>query len=205
MKLKDLTLKQFLEKIASREPVPGGGTGLAFSMAMATALIEMMANFTIGKENYKAQERLMREAAAEMAENRALFISDIDGDADSYMQLLAAYRLPKESSRKAALAKERVREAGKKATLVQMELAERAFGLLDRMIEVVQKGNRNLVADGAVGVMLCITSIEGALLNVRTNLADIDDKRFVAELSERCDFLQRDIVAKELDSTNYFM
>ena len=50
MKLQDLTLKQFLERTAANEAVPGGGSSAALSAAIATALTEMMANLTIGKK-----------------------------------------------------------------------------------------------------------------------------------------------------------
>ena len=49
MNLQNLTLKQFLEKTANNEPVPGGGSISALHGAVAAALTEMLANITIGK------------------------------------------------------------------------------------------------------------------------------------------------------------
>ena len=66
MKLQDLTIKEYLEKTASGNPVPGGGCASAFSGAIASALISMVANLTIGKKGHAAVEGRMREIIQEM-------------------------------------------------------------------------------------------------------------------------------------------
>jgi len=48
--LSELTIKEFLEKIASEFPTPGGGSVAALSAALAASLTEMVANLTIGKK-----------------------------------------------------------------------------------------------------------------------------------------------------------
>ena len=48
--LAELTIKEFLEKIASNSPAPGGGSVAALSAALAASLTEMVAKLTIGKK-----------------------------------------------------------------------------------------------------------------------------------------------------------
>ena len=43
MKLHDLTIKQFLNKTASNEAMPAGGSTLALCAALAAALAQMVA------------------------------------------------------------------------------------------------------------------------------------------------------------------
>lgn len=197
MNLQDLTLKQFLEKTAANEAIPGGGSSSALNGAIASALTGMMANLTIGKKNYTDVEEQMKKITEEMEEHRLHFINDIDRDADAYGLVMEAYRLPKETDEQKAVRSEKIQEAMKVASLVPMEVAERAYTMLDTIIETIRKGNKNAVTDGMVGLMTCRTGIMGALLNVRINLGGINDAEFVAELKEKCDRIEKETLAKE--------
>jgi len=197
MKLQDLTLKQFLERTAANEAVPGGGSSAALSAAIATALTEMVANLTIGKKKYAAVEERMKQIAIEMSAARAHLVNDIDRDADAYRLVMDAYRYPKETEAEIIFRQEKIEEAIKIASLVPMEVAERAYNLLEAMMEALESGNRNAVTDGLVGLMTCRTAIMGALLNVRTNLGDIRDTAFVAEMTAKCDRMEQETRDKE--------
>lgn len=197
MKLQDLTLKQFLEKTAANEALPGGGSSSALNGAIASALTGMMANLTIGKKNYTDVEGQMRKVVEEMKENRLLFINDIDRDADAYSLVMEAYKLPKETDEQKNLRGEKIQEAMKVASLVPMEVTERAFRMIDTIIDTIRKGNKNALADGMVGLMACRSAIMGTLFNLRINLSGINDPVFVEELSEKCNWIEKETLAKE--------
>lgn len=200
MKLQDLLLKEFLEKTASNEPVPGGGSSAALNAAMATALTEMVANLTIGRKKYADADERMREIAAEMSAQRSRFLEDIDRDAEAYRQVMEAYRLPKETEKEQQLRDATIQEATKEASLIPMEVAESAFSLLETMRETLQRGNPNAATDGLVGMMNCRTAILSALLNVRVNLGGIRDEKFVEEMTTRCDWLEKRTLEVEADA-----
>ena len=54
--LADLTVKDFLDKVACSDPVPGGGSIAALDGALASALSTMVARLTVGKKGYEASE-----------------------------------------------------------------------------------------------------------------------------------------------------
>ncbi|WP_129594157.1 cyclodeaminase/cyclohydrolase family protein [Seramator thermalis] len=197
MNLQDLTLKQFLEKTANNEPVPGGGSISALHGAVAAALTEMLANITIGKKNYSAVEETMKLNATKASALRTEFLTDIDRDAEAYNLVFQAFRLPKDTDEQKVLRSEKIQEATKVAAMVPMEVAERAFELLDLIGETTRKGNKNAITDGCVAMMTCRTAVLGALLNVRINLASIKDERFVKELSEKCNRIEKETLRKE--------
>ena len=197
MNLQDLTLKQFLEKTANNEPVPGGGSISALHGAVAAALTEMLANITIGKKNYSAVEETMKLNATKASALRTKFLTDIDRDAEAYNLVFQAFRLPKDTDEQKVLRSEKIQEATKVAALVPMEVAERAFELLDLISETTRKGSKNAITDGCVAMMTCRTAVLGALLNVRINLASIKDERFVKELSEKCNRIEKETLRKE--------
>lgn len=197
MNLQNLTLKQFLEKTANNEPVPGGGSISALHGAVAAALTEMLANITIGKKNYSAVEETMKLNATKASALRTEFLTDIDRDAEAYNLVFQAFRLPKDTDEQKVLRSEKIQEATKVAAMVPMEVAERAFELLDLISETTRKGNKNAITDGCVAMITCRTAVLGALLNVRINLASIKDERFVKELSEKCNRIEKETLRKE--------
>lgn len=203
MQLQDLSLKQFLAKTAGNEPVPGGGSVSALNGAVASALAEMLANLTIGKKNYVEVEELMKQNAAKASELRTHFINDIDRDSDAYNLVFDAFKFPKETDEQKALRSEKIQEATKVAALVPMEVAERAFDMLDLIAETTRKGNKNAVTDGCVAMMTCRTAILGALLNVRINLGGLKDEAFVKELAEKCDRIEKATLAKDEELVNW--
>ena len=60
--LADLTVKDFLDKVACSDPVPGGGSIAALNGALASALSTMVARLTVGKKGYEASEEVMQHA-----------------------------------------------------------------------------------------------------------------------------------------------
>ncbi len=203
MKLQDLTLKQFLEKTAGNEPVPGGGSISALNGAIASELNEMLANLTIGKKKYVDVEELMKQNATKASELRTRFVDDIDRDSDAYNLVFDAFKLPKETDEQKAFRSEKIQEATKIAALVPMEVAERAFDMLDIIAETTRKGNKNAVTDGCVAMMTCRTAILGALLNVRINLSGLKEETFVNELTDKCNRIEKETISKEQDLVNW--
>lgn len=194
MKLQDLTLKEFLEKTASNEPLPGGGCSSALIAAIATALTEMVTNLTIGRKKYADVDERMKSIAKIMSENRAHFMNDIDRDAVAYRLVMDAYSMPKSSEEEISIRNKKIQSATKVASIVPMELAQRAYNLLGVMNEVLLIGNVNAVTDGKVGLFACRAAINGALLNVRTNLDNIEDEDFVAYMKEKCNQIEMNII-----------
>lgn len=197
MRLKDLTLKEFLSRTAANEAVPGGGSSAALNAAMASALGEMMANLTIGKKRYNDVEERMKSLAAVMEAYRNRFVGEIDRDADAYRQVMVAYKLPKESEVEKRERAEKIEAALKAAAQVPMEVAEAAFEMLPLLAEGIEKGNSNAATDGVVGAMICRTAIMAALLNVRVNLSGIRDQRFAGQLTERCNRIEKETILLE--------
>lgn len=58
-KFQSMPLDELLTVTASKEPIPGGGGIAAMTAASAAALVEMVANLTIGKQGYEEIEKLM--------------------------------------------------------------------------------------------------------------------------------------------------
>ena len=180
--LADMNVKEFLEKTASNSPVPGGGSVAALSAGLAAALTEMVANLTIGKKGYEEAEEDMKEVAKKGASLRLQFVKDIDKDSDAFNEVMAAFKLPKETDEEKEARKSAIQEGSKSATLVPLQVAEDAFSMMEIIEKVVEKGNKNAVTDGAVAAMMARTAVLSALYNVKINLGSIKDTTFVEDV-----------------------
>ena len=52
--IKDQSVHEFLEALASKAATPGGGSAAAIMGAMGAALVSMVCNLTLGKKGYEA-------------------------------------------------------------------------------------------------------------------------------------------------------
>ena len=189
--LTELTIKEFIHKVISNDPVPGGGSVSAFNGALATSLAAMVANLTIGRKKYAEVNEVMEDLSARFEELARQLIIDVDRDSDAYNRVFAAFKLPKETEEEKNIRSEAIQKETKYAAEVPM-------------IDVVaRKGNSNAVADACVAMMCARTAILGALLNVRINLTSIKDEKFVKEMTEEADMIEKTTIAEEQKILDY--
>ncbi len=203
--LTDLTVKNFLDKVAGSDPVPGGGSIAALNGAIASALGAMVANLTIGKKNYADCEEQMKEIATLANEKMRQFTADIDRDSEAYDRVFACFKMPKATDEEKALRSAAIQEATKHAAEVPMEVARAALSLMDMLADVALHGNRNAVTDSCVAMMSARTAVLGAILNVRINLSSLKDTDYAVRMQTEADELERSAIEKEktlLDNIN---
>jgi len=188
--LGDMYLKEFLEKTASKEPVPGGGSVAALSSALSASLAAMVANLTIGKKNYEEVSDKMVEIVEELDLRRREFVQLIDKDANSFDSVLQAFKMPKGNDEEKKLRTEAIQDGMKYAAKVPLGVAIDASKLFEYIEIVVKSGNKNAVTDGLVAAMMARTAIKSALYNVKINLSSIKDDSFVNEMKVQVEELE---------------
>jgi|GEM_PF-47008 formiminotetrahydrofolate cyclodeaminase len=192
--LSELSLKAFLDKTASGTPFPGGGSMSAFFAASAAALTEMAANLTIGKKGFEAVQEEMKSIAAGASALRAKMTAAVDRDSEAFEQVMAAFRLPKNSTAEKESRNAAVQQAFKNAASVPMEVAEAAFEIMLLAQKVVAEGNKNAATDAQVGVIAARSAVLGSLCNVKVNLTSIQDQGFAEKLSEQVRHLEKAVI-----------
>ncbi len=198
--LTDLTVKQFLEQVASGEAVPGGGCVAALSAALSAGLSQMVCLLTVGRKgNAPALDDKMSALTGEAAAVRATLISAIDRDAAAYTAVMNAYRLPKASDEEKRLRHEAIQEALKEAARVPLSVAEMCADLLKLAKAVVSEGNKNALSDGLVAALTARAGMIGALYNVRINLMSIEDSAFRDDTARKVAMLEKEATEGEYD------
>ena len=196
-------ISAFLEKTASGTPVPGGGSVSALSAALGAGLAEMVANLTIAKKGYEAVEHEMKEIAEALQFLRKKLVAEVDNDANAYRDVLAAFKLPKNTEQEKEQRAEAIQGAMKNAARIPLGVAYDALQAMDLAEKAIRNGNRNAVSDGAVGTMMARTAVLGALYNVKINLASVKDKAFVEEMMREVKKLESRVHERETEILSY--
>lgn len=197
--LKDLTVTEFMETLASDSPVPGGGSVAALCGATACDLIAMVASLTIGKKGYEDAWDEMAALKEKMVETGKTFLDSMDEDAESYAKVVGCFKLPKDTEEEKAARAAAIQAATKEAALVPLSVAEAAAALFAPAALVISKGNKNAASDGAVAAMMARTAVLSALYNVRINAASLKDEAAKAQLEARAAKLEQQAIAGEAE------
>ena len=91
------TIEAYLERLASAQPEPGGGSASALVGALAAALLSMVANLTLGKDKYAGAQDMMAELKVNAEFARARLSELITLDAEAYAAVAQAMKLPKDA------------------------------------------------------------------------------------------------------------
>ncbi len=188
----ELRVTEFLDALASKEPVPGGGSGAALAGALASALVSMVCNLTIGKKGYEEVEGPMADLLAKSEALRQELPQLLEADTQVYSRVMAAYRLPRKSDEDKAAREAAMQQALKEAAEVPLTIAERCAQVVDLAMPAAEMGNQWAVSDAGVGVLLAEAAMRAALLNVTINLASIKDAAFVEDAEARIAALTAD-------------
>jgi glutamate formiminotransferase/formiminotetrahydrofolate cyclodeaminase len=171
----ELSIDQFLERLASSAPEPGGGAAAALVGALAAALVGMVASLTVGKEKFAAVEDEMRRVRDEAAALRARLLEAIDRDAEAFRRVMDAYRLPRETDTQRAARREATRAALREAARVPAEVVTLCGQVAALSRVAAERGNPQVLSDAAVAAVLAEAAAASAALNVRINLVGAGD------------------------------
>jgi formiminotetrahydrofolate cyclodeaminase len=169
-RLDELTLRDLIDRLATRDPIPGGGSAAAVAGAMAAALVGMVVELSVGRPAHEADAEELGRIGATAATRRAELLDLADLDAAAYGAVVTARRLPRETDEQRGLRAERIVDATRQATLVPLRTAQAASEVLDLAARIAPIGNPNAASDAGVAARLAAAAADGAALNVRINL-----------------------------------
>jgi formiminotetrahydrofolate cyclodeaminase len=178
------TLREFLDRLASPAPVPGGGAAAALTGTLGVSLLLMVASMEKTRTNAPEEVADLAAAAARLRPVREELTSLIEEDSQAYVEVLIAFKLPRETDAEKTARQTAIQRALQLATdvpLRTMRLCETA--LRDAPV-VVRFGNPNAATDAAVGARLLLAALESAGVNVDVNLPGIKDADYVRTSSD---------------------
>lgn len=166
---------EFIEALASKEPTPGGGGASAYAGALASGLASMVGNLTVGKKKYAEVEERVQSELLELADTRLRLLELIDADAAAFAPLAAAYGMPRGTDEEAAAQKAALQAALVDACEVPLEIMRQCVQVVESCVFLAKHGSALAVSDAGAGAVLAKAALLAAGLNVRINIASMDD------------------------------
>ncbi len=177
----------FVEMLAGKDPVPGGGGASALVGALGTALGNMVGSLTVGKKKYADVEEDIRRLKTEADALQQELLELVDKDAEVFEPLARAYGMPKETEDQQT-EKDRVMEdALKLACSVPLEIMKKSCRAIELEQEFAQKGSALALSDAGVGAIFCKAALQGASLNVFINTGLMKDKVYAEKINREAD------------------
>ncbi len=194
-RLTRLPVDDFLQRLASADPVPGGGSTAALAGAIAAALVTMVARLTVRNEKFQDRRPVLIPVEERAASLIRAFEDLVQRDTDAYQAVIQTYRLPKETLEEKSVRAEAIQKAVKEAAQVPLETLWALERLVYDAAEVLRFGNPKAASDAGAALQLIRSAAAIAAYNVWINLPGIHDPAFVAEARSHVDRALRKIEA----------
>jgi formiminotetrahydrofolate cyclodeaminase len=165
--LADRSLGQLLEQVAAESPSPGGGSSCGVTCALAASLVEMVAAFTLAREEYAEHHETMAHLRARAGELRARALELAEKELHVYAAVLAVLREPAEEPGRA----QRLDAALSDAADSPLAVARAAAEVAELASEAARTGNRHLRGDAIAGALLAEAACAAAARLANINLA----------------------------------
>lgn len=194
-------MQEFLDSLASKEPVPGGGGASALIGAVSCSLCSMVSNLTLGKKKYAEYQDRIQEYLLKLTKINQKLVQDIKKDADAFAPLARAYAIPKDDPDRESIMEEALVNAAKAPMGILKDLEE----ILPIMEDLCVIGSKLAISDVAVAATACRAAYEGAVMNIFINTKSMKNRtlaqsynnqaeKLVSDGVERCNIVYRKIL-----------
>lgn len=192
MSISEKSCVEFVEVLASKAAVPGGGGAAALVGAIGMALGSMVCNLTIGKKKYAEYEDSVKSILEKAGKLEKDLLSMIDQDAECFLPLSKAYGLPTNTDEEKQFKVETMEKALKVACEVPINIVRASYEAIKLHEDLVDKGSRLAISDVGVGVQCLRAAILSGQLNVVININSIKDQEYVEKVRTEVNQLVED-------------
>lgn len=182
--LTEIPVKDFVAKLASDTPTPGGGAVAALSGAMSAALLSMVLQISLRKKKDAEEIKKIKEIIEDCNETAKRLTSLIDEDAEAFDKVMEAYKMPKKSIEEKNERKKAIQEQLKSASLVPLEVMKNVKKLFNYFDFAIMHTLKSTMSDIGTALLLADTAIKSASYNVDINLKLLKDEEFKKKVGD---------------------
>ena len=198
-----LSAREFADKTASADPVPGGGGAAAYAGALGMGLVNMVSRLTVGKKKYAEVEAEVTALLAEGEEIRAALLAAVQADADAFAPLAAAYALPNTTDEEKAAKAVKLSELSREAAELPLQAMVQAVDGLRIARRIAECGSRLVISDAGCGAALLLAAVKSFDFTARINLGAIQDEEYVQAAYQRLNELLKQAVRLEAEARQF--
>ncbi|MFY9664559.1 MAG: cyclodeaminase/cyclohydrolase family protein [Candidatus Cybelea sp.] len=169
------SLDAYLDSLASKAAVPGGGSAAALTGALAAALVAMVGRIGAAPGDLVSEADSLRGKLVE-ARSR---------DEDAYAAVVAAQALPKGNDAESSARRRALDEALERAAQVPLEAAEFSLQVLRLANRLARTPKRALASDVGSAAELAHAALAACGYNVRVNHRYMREGPIVREQTAR--------------------
>jgi methenyltetrahydrofolate cyclohydrolase len=195
VRFRDLTINEFLERLSSADPVPGGGSAAAVAGSLAAGLVSMVAGIS-RRSQLVEHTHLHDYAEAEGQRLAARLLQLADEDSAAYAAFGLALKMPRSTEAESEARSAAKRRAALGAAEVPLKTVEACLEVMKLAEALAGRCNLNASSDLTVASLLAEAGAQGAAENVRVNIPSIGGDPWVPEAEARLRGLLREL--KEL-------
>lgn len=186
MDLAELSVRRFVETVASDAPAPGGGSVAALEASLGVGLTAMVACLTQGRKKYAAYAANAAHVQTHAEDLQKRLLTLMDEDSKAFQLVSRAFSLPKDTDEEKAARSAAIQEGLKACTQTPLEMMRLCGEALTLASDFRKNGfNQSSASDLGVAFLSLQSAIQGAWLNVLINLASIKDQNFVTDIREQ--------------------
>ena len=150
----------------------------------------MVIGLTSGREKFKEYQYACDEAKPMLEEAFAELGKGIDRDTEGFNQVMAAFKMPKETEEQKAERRAAIQEGTIASTDAPLRNMKYAVKALQAAEKIAGKFNPNCLSDFGVGVLNLKLCVQGAGMNVKINVPGINDKTVARAYQDKADELE---------------
>jgi formiminotetrahydrofolate cyclodeaminase len=193
MEFQEQQIGTYLETLASKAAVPGGGGVSALTGALAAGLAQMVCSLTVGKKRYADVEQEICETADALECLRERLVLCMQEDALAFEPLSKAYGLPKDTEEQKTQREIIMEECLVRAAQPPLHICEAVAELVPLICTAAEKGSRLAISDAGCAAVLAIAALKAAALNVTVNTRLMKNREMAAQLDAQVDALLADV------------
>ena len=202
MSFKELTVSEFVQAVSKETPTPGGGSVSSLIVSLSAALVSMVGALTANRLGARIEKKSGETANNTGCSNKDSKLESIlnlvntckelqmkllvlaDKDSAAYDKVIAAYRLPRDTKKEKELRSFAIQDAFKGACLIPLEVVKLSLEVLRLTEFMASYGIKGAMSDVGVACLMAWAGMEGAYLNIKTNLSSIKDESFIRQVEK---------------------
>ena len=196
----NISISDFLERLSSDSPTPGGGSVASLIGALSCSLTSMVGNLTYGKEKYKEHWEESKNIIEEVKTLSEDFLSLVYEDMEVFTKLMATFGLPRSTEEEKKIRAEAIQQATKKAIEVPLKVMEKSRRAAELALAMAKIGNLNAISDAGIAGETALAACRSASYNVIINLNFLKDPNYSKsidakhkKISEKVKSLQEEV------------
>lgn len=182
--MKELAVTEFINKLASNEPTPGGGAAAGVTAGLGIGAVLMSMEFSTNKKMSDDDKAFLMQKIEDYKASKDHFVELIDRDASDFEPLSKAYGMPKETDEEKAARSEAIQEGLKIASQPPMELLQEVEAITEDLEKIVPLVKKIIISDLGVGAQMLRSAAHASSLNLSINADQIKDEAVKAEYRE---------------------